>query len=479
MGRHLTPNLRFIPKNGHSSADHLQYIYVQERCIEEMTCYFCVNTSAEQAVEAVIQFPELSVIWQMDLETGEQAALGEFNRIDLSFEPGQSHVLLIKPKVKKICDHSDASQDSHSNEKMLETYHFAEQWDLRLGEPNVLTLDYARYRINEGEWSEPQYVLKIQETCISYKKPVFIELEYTFQISENMSPDCYREWSMGIEDDTNWYLSVNGHQVKKQPTGWFRDHQIKTLGIGEYLKHGVNRVNLSREFQCSEDVYAYFENPDVHEGIKNKLTFDTEVESIYILGYFGVESFEGYSIEKERNVLRKGRFILNIASVEASIQDVVPSGTWFYAGNLFLSQKIKLTPEQQEEMDQGARFIVKWDEMQCPASRIWIDDQLVHEILWRPYEFDITEYIRNVQCNITLELLTSCRNCFGPHHHISGDPYFVGPTSFTDRVGWVDREFTRIWTDDYAFVQVGLKGFRGEIRKQIIPRAVSPGGKPV
>ncbi|MNP45163.1 hypothetical protein D3C76_1390630 [compost metagenome] len=81
--------------------------------------------------------------------------------------------------------------------------------------------------------------------------------------------------------------------------------------------------------------------------------------------------------------------------------------------------------------------------------------------LWEPYEADITPYLRQGMNTITLELVNSCRNLLGPHHHIKGEVYKIGPDSFKDKPGWTDKDIapgTCIYTDRYTFVRFGLQG---------------------
>ncbi|NOU87746.1 hypothetical protein GC102_18490 [Paenibacillus sp. LMG 31460] len=60
---------------------------------------------------------------------------------------------------------------------------------------------------------------------------------------------------------------------------------------------------------------------------------------------------------------------------------------------------------------------------------------------------------------IAVEMANSCRNLLGPHHHIKGELYKVGPDSFKDKPGWTDKDIeqnTPIYTDRYTFVRFGL-----------------------
>ena len=83
------------------------------------------------------------------------------------------------------------------------------------------------------------------------------------------------------------------------------------------------------------------------------------------------------------------------------------------------------------------------------------------------YEVDIAPYITPGSNLIELKFYGSNRNLLGPHHHIDGECYNVGPDSFTGKWSWVERvseaDATEIldrsknyWTDDYCFVEFGM-----------------------
>jgi hypothetical protein len=91
----------------------------------------------------------------------------------------------------------------------------------------------------------------------------------------------------------------------------------------------------------------------------------------------------------------------------------------------------------------------------------------VKDSLWAPYTVDITDALKDGENLLELKLFASNRNLFGPHHHIDGECYNVGPESFTGKWSWVERkseaDATEIidrnknyWTDSYCFVEFGL-----------------------
>lgn len=79
--------------------------------------------------------------------------------------------------------------------------------------------------------------------------------------------------------------------------------------------------------------------------------------------------------------------------------------------------------------------------------------------LWEPYEADITAYLQPGVNEIVLVLTGSCRNLLGPHHHIKGEVYKVGPDSYRDKPGWTDKDLKpdiHVYQDRYCFVRFGL-----------------------
>lgn len=74
-----------------------------------------------------------------------------------------------------------------------------------------------------------------------------------------------------------------------------------------------------------------------------------------------------------------------------------------------------------------------------------------------PFEMDLTEWLSQKENTVELELLGSNRNLFGPHHHVAGNPPFVGPHTFAGQRGYEDFVSPEIrqeetWTDQYAFI---------------------------
>jgi hypothetical protein len=194
--------------------------------------------------------------------------------------------------------------------------------------------------------------------------------------------------------------------------------------------------------------------PDIHESQTNKITYDTEIESIYLLGHFGVYSMSDYRYGDRRAVFADGPFICRQMPATVTTGDLSAQGLAFYAGNVRLIQHIDvphLKPGQRVYLD----LCTKPDDV---LTKIWVNERVAGNIPWAPYKIDITDVLKNGQNALAIELMGSCRNLLGPHHHIAGELYAVGPSSFTNHKGWTDADIDcdDIWTDRYCFTRFGL-----------------------
>ena len=83
---------------------------------------------------------------------------------------------------------------------------------------------------------------------------------------------------------------------------------------------------------------------------------------------------------------------------------------------------------------------------------------------------DITKYLKFGKNRVSVRLYGSNRNLMGPHHHITGEPHFVGPSTFRGIKGFEDFVTPEIrsentYTDHYSFVPFGLSKIRLTIEK--------------
>ncbi|WP_411347252.1 hypothetical protein [Paenibacillus sp. WLX2291] len=328
-----------------------------------------------------------------------------------------------------------------------------EQWQLQQTDLNSLTLDMCRLRVDGGQWQERKPVIFIQDELVQLGRPVKIELEFIFEAEEGAYLD--REWYLIMEQPHRYEIVVNGQILPSQELGWWRDIAFRKLDLRGRVQPGRNEILISGTFRNSEETYEAAARAQQFESEGNKLFYDTELESIYLLGDFDVQAKGGYEEGERGAIYTDGDFILQDPVQSVQTGDLTTQGLNFYAGNVTLTQQLEMPPL---EKGQTATFV--WNRPDAVLSRLWLNGREVHTWMWAPYEADITDWLQPGTNEVSLELMSSCRNLLGPHHHVRGELTMVGPDSFRDTPSWTDGNFAgqHIYTDRYCFVRFGTKG---------------------
>ena len=424
--------------------EEVEHIYCHERDLGQgRRILFLVNISRDRSVDATVRIRAEGAVERWDPETGEVAELparrdGEYLVVPLSFLPTQSHLLLVDPASCR-----GAALLRPPEEETMGTKELSGDWLLRRSDPNALTLDRCRWALDGGELSEPQPTLKVrmeleEHTRNPDEEPQLV-LEYCFEVDPSASVDLSGT-TLVLEAPELFSIYVNGQRVSSEDTGWWRDIAFRKVPIGKFVRPGRNVVRL-----------------------EGKLTPRTEIESIYILGDFGVRSLSPFREGDRNTLLTEGPFA--ICDEEPKIRnhnlpggtDITSQGYWFYAGNVRLSQRVELPSEWFGE---GKRVLLELEPPYAVLVRAFANGKDVGVRAWRPYRFDLTESLRPGENEIALELFGSCRNLLGPHHHWRGEVVYAG-TAFGLKKS-PDEDEPEVpehtWVDRYCFVKFGLKG---------------------
>ncbi|MDF2934755.1 MAG: hypothetical protein K0Q90_128 [Paenibacillaceae bacterium] len=418
--------------------------------------YYLVNSGGERYGRAQVELARCGKVAALDLRTGgvrpvEQEEADSCVRLRLDLYPAGSWLLLQELEPSSPLHQSSTSTPSLNS---VRPFVLEGEWAMQALDLNSLTLDTCRWRVEDGPWSEPQPVILLQEKLLAYGRPVGVELAFQFRVGFDTAAP--RSLYLVVEKPEGLSIHLNGQPVEASDCGWWRDTAFRKLDIAALVVPGENTVVLKTLFDNSPETYEALEKARAFESEGNKLKLDTELESIYIVGAFGVAGDSPYSDGEHRAVFGEGPFTLTELPEKAASDDLVRQGFPFYAGKIRLQMKASLDLEGVA----AARWIFG-GAPDAVVSRLVINGQEAEVFLWEPYEADITPYLRQGENAITLELVNSCRNLLGPHHHIKGEVYKIGPDSFKDKPGWTDKDIppgTCIYTDRYTFVRFGLRG---------------------
>lgn len=220
----------------------------------------------------------------------------------------QDSLLLRLQKTQALCAEPLTSPKEVSF--LSETY-LPAVVDYLLAEPNVLVLDQAEYRLDDGLWHKAEEMLRldaaVREACgylprnanfpqpwLEPDKPVehLLELRYTVS-SQIVLPSVWLAFEFGESAQVIW----NGKPVPMKSDGYFVDACIPKILLGA-LRQGENQLSIRMPF-----------GPGV------------QIENGFLLGDFGVR------VTGDRAVLKE-------IPKKLAFGSIVHQGFPFYGGNL-------------------------------------------------------------------------------------------------------------------------------------------------
>jgi hypothetical protein len=281
-------------------------------------------------------------------------------------------------------------------------------------EPNTMPLDYCRFRIGEGDWSEPVPTLEadkrirnhfgLDERRNNTAQPWYLyhtgaidtsprgrcELTRGFHVTRRPS-QCL----LALESPGDFEVTVNGGPAGR-PDGFWVDEDIRTIDVTELLVEGDNEVRLGFDYRA-----------------------DMELEDLYLVGEFGVEPLEGERFEP-------GNLALAEPPEQLQIGSWVPQGLPFYGGAV----RYRVTVDKPA----AGRVRLRLPGVAATAVAIRVGDKSI-TLPWPPYVADITDALAEGANEVVVEVVGGRKNILGPLH----TPWerWTGPQHFhPDHPNW-------------------------------------------
>lgn len=179
------------------------------------------------------------------------------------------------------------------------------------------------------------------------KRPCKIELEFSFNAENGALTDNI---CLCAETPESFEFLINGKPFKFKDSGYYIDKSIRKSNISDYVTEGKNTITLKGEFYQSEDVYRVLFTPGIHESELNKLTYDTELESIYITGSFGVRAESEISYGERKSIFAGKNFTLTEMPKTVDISKITESGFWFFSGSMELTEITTVNKRKTQNM---------------------------------------------------------------------------------------------------------------------------------
>ncbi|NOY80193.1 MAG: hypothetical protein GXP31_04220 [Kiritimatiellaeota bacterium] len=319
-------------------------------------------------------------------------------------------------------------------------------WELKLSQPNALTLDTCDIFFDGELVAENEHISVVQKRALDLERPVDIELRFRVRTVPGWTPppDC----CLVMECPDRFSITVNGKPLSMQDLGEYWDSSFRRIDLEGALQAGENEIVLRTRFTQSEEVYENLRRARVFEAEKNKLTYDSEIEAVYLIGSFGVRT-PGVFEPLPRNAFRyDGPFLLDALPAAVQPDNLTVQGLPFFAGTVRLRKKLML----DEKDAAGRAFAFRRLDGHVLALRVNGED--VAEWRWHPFHADLRGLLKPGENIIELELTGGLRNLLGPHHLKEGESYAVGPACFFKEPNiWGAAP----WDERYCFLRFGLR----------------------
>ena len=274
----------------------------------------------------------------------------------------------------------------------------------QLEEPNVLVLDMAESRLDEGEWKKKEEILRLDNAfraqlgypmrADAYAQPwIYGERAYEHKVAlrYTIQSEAEREEiELALENEPITELIWNGKAVVHEVTGFYTDREI----------HKVKLLHLRKGENILEAVIPY------HAQVN--------LEAMFLLGDFGVKLLGNPAVVTE-------------AREQYAFGDICSQGLPFYGGNIVYRIPVEL-PEDGELTVQIPKF-------RNPLIEVVLDGEERRELFLSPYRVSFSG-VKKGSHLLELRAYGNRRNTFGQLHNCN-EVVWCGPDAWrTVGVGW-------------------------------------------
>lgn len=284
-----------------------------------------------------------------------------------------------------------------------------------LSEPNVLLLDQAEYKLDDGEWQPKEEILRLDDACREqlgwptrkekFAQPWVIpqeEITHAVTLRWHIQSDITSDHiKLAIEDAELLQITWNGQAVDSTPDGWYVDKSIKTVVLPP-LRQGENILQAVIPFGKR-----------------------TNIEWAYLLGEFGVDV--------------NGRAVRIVAArKEIAFGDITRQGLPFYGGNI--TYHVPITTEDGSLSFRSSHY-------RGALQSVSIDGREAIPVIYPPYTVDLGE-VSAGNHTVDITLYGHRRNSFGPVHLTDLEDRWIGPRAW--------RSVGEKWCYDYKICEEGI-----------------------
>lgn len=376
-------------------ADTAGKLYHHRRTLADGELLFLVNSSLEEHARGKIEVQGKSV-YLLDLMDGNRYKYpAKTTTINYDLPAAGSKLFFIteidRPEVPILKEQASVTGNIIEADTQIDYL-----------EPNVLTIDFCDVHIGDTLIKDQQ-VFHASDTIFKHfgfaaGNPWNTSVQYkeqtisrdTFSTGETFKVDYYFQVKPGVEKNLKavverpwlWEVYLNDKAILANEGNWYVDKDFGVFDIGKQVLDGKNKLSL----------------------VAKKMRVHAEVEPVYILGNFDLQSVEkGWEL---------------VAASPAKL------GSWKNLGRPMYGQQVSYSKVFQAH--EGQIYQIKLAEWVGTAAVVKLNGQLVGDISLAPFEFRLDEGIKNGKNKVEVIVVGSLKNTLGPHHN-QPKPGMVSP----------------------------------------------------
>lgn len=445
LRRAVAPPMEVLTATGKDAAT----VLAQWRQGDGGNIFFFLNTDTERPVKARLKLPVAGAAVRMDAATGEcwkieAAVRGKSLSLAHTFGPRESLLLAVLPP-EDVEDVPDAPPAPPSRRLVL-----GGRWNLKRQDPNVLVLDKAAWRTDEGAFSAPMSIMDIQQELVQRGAQEVVVLKVEFDCAIESCKG--RRFEIAIEQPHSWEMWCNGMRAPLSDLGPYWDGALRRVDVSAYVRAGANTIELKRPWHIDERRRALLMGRTPGWAART-IAPDVELENVVLLGDFGVSFPEGSRQGPRGSRWMQGRPRLVDESAQAVGSELNRVGYPFFAGRMALEREVTLKSEPSENA------VLELPPFDAVTATVYVNGQEAGTVWKSPRTLSVGGLLVKGRNRVSITLTTGLRNLFGPHHHEDGELAWVTPQSFACKRGWFGRGVGhKCVPDDYNVVNFGLGG---------------------
>lgn len=321
---------------------------------------------------------------------------------------------------------------------------FAPQAVIAEMDENALTIDTCRLSYDNKEFTPSMHVMAVSDKLLRAKRNGSIYLKYTFDM--HAKPEKIRIEAEKMHAAAAW---LNDEPIAFDKAGT-QDLSFVSCDIADKVKLGRNEVVFLIDYYQTEHVYkvfngVYYDFDGTTESLMNCLSYETDIEAIYLRGDFCVENTGDFMDGAKKTLIAEDAFRITLPRKFVTLDSLAKDGFPFFAGSIKVKMVVKASGNEKYLRLAGRYHTAKVSVNGSEEKLLMFTDTL-----------DVSGLLKKGENEITITLTNSCRNLYGPFHNPK-DPesYAVGPDSFSLYGSWADGKSER-YRKEYAFTRFGV-----------------------